>query len=450
MKVTIVGTGYVGLVTGVILASAGHFVYCVGRNKEKLQKINAGTSPFFEPGLEKLLRIVLKKGLLKAVSDIQNAVSQSEVIIIAVGTPTLNDAIDLSQIEIVSKQIGEALRQSNSYHVVVVKSTVVPGATEKIALPILEKSSGKKVGKDIGLSMNPEFLREGQAVSDALHPDRIVIGSHDEKSSKTLLKLYKEFVCLKVVTNIKTAEMTKYTANSLLATMISFSNEIARICEDTGGIDVIDVWRGVHLDSRLNPIIKEKRVEPGFLKYLFSGCGYGGSCFPKDTKALVSYAQKAGIEAQLLQSVVKINSSQPLRMIAHLKKALKNLERKKIAVLGLAFKPETDDTRESPAIPIIKTLLSEGAVVRVYDPKVKHLVDSNIDKSLVTFSKNVQDAVINSDAVLIVTAWDEYKKLTPEFFWKKMKNPVVIDGRRIYNKDKFLKAGILYRGIGYG
>lgn len=448
MKISIVGTGYVGLVTGISLAKFGHRVICIDNDKDKTKIIQSGKSHFFEPGVDKLLKEVLKSGHFSVTQDLTNAILGSEVTFIAVGTPTVNNKIDLSFIKKASKLVGLALAKTKKYHVVVVKSTVLPGVTEGVVQPLLKKYSGKKIG-EFGLCMNPEFLREGCALENALYPDRIVIGQIDEKSGEVFSKVYAKVDAPKVFTNLPTAELIKYTTNSLLATLISFSNEIARIAEHTKGIDVIDVWKGVHLDKRLSPIKGKTRIKPGLLSYIFSGCGYGGSCLPKDTKALVSYAKQLGVDAKLITSVIDINRTQPHRILIQLKKALPRLHNKKIAILGLSFKPNTDDIRESPAIPIIEELLLEGAKIVVHDPMVYKI---NIPKQLndldIKFSKTSKEAVSGADAVIVVTSWSEYVNMTHDFFKKYMKQPVVIDARRIYDKKSFMQAGIIYKGIG--
>lgn len=450
MKITIVGAGYVGLITGISLSELGHKVFCIDQLSDKVLAINAGKPPFYEPGLDQSLKKVLKKELFQATEDLENSILHSDVIIIAVGTPTVNNQIDLSAIKESSEQIGKALQKSKKYQVVVVKSTVLPGVTEKTVKPILEKYSGKKVG-DFGLCMNPEFLREGCALEDALHPDRIVIGQIDEKSGKEYAKIYKKVLCPKIFTNLRTAELTKYAANSLFATLISFSNELARIAEGIEKVDILDVWKGVHLDKRLSPILGKTRVKPGIISYIFSGCGFGGSCFPKDVKALLSFAIDQGVDPQLLKSVINTNNTQPLRAVLLLKKVLgNNLKGRQVTVLGLAFKPDTDDLRESPAFPIIEKLLSEKAKVVTHDPMA---YEKNIPPQLtnlpIVLTKTVIEAIKDADAVIVVTSWKEYKKLTPQFFKQYMKQPIVIDARRIYDKNLFLNAGIKYKGIGF-
>jgi UDPglucose 6-dehydrogenase/GDP-mannose 6-dehydrogenase len=243
--------------------------------------------------------------------------------------------------------------------------------------------------------------------------------------------------------------MTKYAANALLATLISYSNEVARICETTNGVDVMDVWKGVHLDRRLSPVVGKKRIKPGVLNYILSGCGYGGSCFPKDTKALAAYAKEIGVKAELINSVININHTQPARMVFLLKQSLGGLKNKKIAVLGLTFKSNTDDLRESSSILVIRLLLEEGATVACHDPMINNPNMLGLRDGKITLAKSKEEALKNAEGALIMTAWDEYKKLDPDFFKKTMKKAVVIDGRRIYDKSAFLNSGIVYRGIGF-
>ena len=440
MKVAIVGTGYVGLITGISLAILGNKVSCVDFDKNKVSKINSGKSPFYEPGIDKYLTEVINAKNLQASENLKKAVLNADITIIAVGTPTVNEKIDLSFIKKASEQIGEALQESKKYHVVAVKSTVLPGVTEKLIKPILEKYSKKRIG-EFGLCMNPEFLREGSALEDAMQPDRIVIGQIDVKSGKEFAKIYSKVSAPKIFTNLWTAELIKYAANTLFATLISFSNQIARISESTGKIDVLDVWKGVHLDRRLSPIKDSIRIKPGVLSYILSGCGFGGSCFPKDIKALATFAKDQGVESSLIQSVIDINNTQPHRVILLLKKALgEGLKNKRIAILGLSFKPNTDDIRESPALPIIEELISESAKIICHDP-MAHRED-------IPRANTVEEAIKNADAAIIVTAWEEYLKLPPIFFKKNMKRPVVIDARRIYDKHSFTKSGVIYKGIG--
>ncbi len=450
MNVTIIGTGYVGLVTGVAIASSGHRVICVGRNKEKVNEINRGKPPFYEPDLARILQKVTRNHMLRSSIDIKTSINESDVIIIAVGTPTIHGKIDLVSLQDVSQEIGKALADAKGYRVVVVKSTVTPGTTEHVVKPILERYSRKKAGS-FGLCMSPEFLREGSALADALHPDRVIIGQHDERSGKMYAALYKNYKCPIVFTNLPTAEMTKYVSNSLLSTLISYSNEIALLAEKTPGVDVVDVWKGIHLDGRLSPFIAGKRIKPGIVNYLFSGCGYGGSCFPKDTNALLHYAKTIHTKTPILESVIKTNNQQPLRLVKFLQEVLGPLKNKRIAILGLTFKPDTDDIRETPALPIIQELTRLGSRVICHDPQAYQKGIPDSFRGLpIKFVKRYEDAVRKADALLLVTAWNEYKKIKPQFLKKYMKRPVVVDGRRIFNRQTFLTAGITYKGIGLG
>src|SRR4030065_2987744 len=295
MKISVIGTGYVGLVSGVCLAEKGHRVICVDQDRDKVDKINKGISPIYEKGLVELLRKNINH-TMSATTDLRSAVLETDLSMIAVGTPFKGEEIDLTYIKEVSRQIGTALKDKTTYHLVVVKSTVVPGTTDEVVLPILEEASGKKAGVTFGGGMNPEFLREGEAIADFFSPHRTVLGGMDERSVEILEELYSVLNQVdKLKTNNKTAEMIKYTANSLLATMISFSNEIANLCTAMGGVDVVDVMKGVHLDKRLSPILADgSRLIPSFTTYIEAGCGFGGSCFPKDVKALISTGKKIG------------------------------------------------------------------------------------------------------------------------------------------------------------
>lgn len=449
MNIAIIGAGYVGLVTGVSLANLGHKVICIDSDHSKVSRIEKGISPIFEPGIEEGLKKVIGMGLFRASTLLEEAVLESDITIIAVGTPTVNNKINLSQVRKASAQVGKVLAKLKKYHIVAVKSTVLPGVTEEIIKPILEKYSKKKTG-ELGFVMNPEFLREGSALDDALHPDRIIIGQFDEKSGREFAKIYAKVSTPIIFTNLATAELTKYAANALFATLISYSNEVARIAESIDKVDAQDVWRGVHLDKRLSPFSEGTRIKPGILSYILSGCGFGGSCFPKDIKALLGFAQKKGIQAQLIKSVIDINSTQPYQVLLLLKKALgKNLKDKKIAVLGLTFKPNTDDIRESPAFPIIEELIAGGAKVYGHDPMAyKKILPPQLATIAISLVDTVEEAIKNAHAVIVITAWKEYAKLTPRIFKKHMSQPVVIDARRIYDKYSFLHAGIIYKGIG--
>ena len=450
METSIVGTGYVGLVTGVGLASIGHKVICVDIDAKKVEKINKGESPIYEKRLEELLKKALQKKLFIATTDLNYAVLNSQITFIAVPTPSKkNNDIDLSYMKKVSAQIGSALLNKKEYHIIVVKSTVAPETTLKVVLPLIEKYSKKKTGSGFGLCMNPEFLREGNAVDDFMRPDRIVIGEIDKQSGDNLAKVYKNFETDIIRTSLSNAEMIKYTNNALLATLISFSNEIANISEKIPGANAFEIFKGVYLDKRLNPVINGKRVNPQILSYLYPGCGFGGSCFPKDVKALVAFSNKKKYKPVLLSAVLDINKKQPLRLVKLTEQKIGNLKNKNIAVLGLAFKPETDDVRESPAIAIIKELVAKKANVFTYDPVVNakntHLHFKNFPFD---HAQSLHQAVKNKDACLIVTNWKEFEKLTPEFIKSNMANHLFIDGRGFFHNKESEK--INYLGIGLG
>ena len=444
MKISVIGTGYVGLVSGVCLAEVGHSMICVDVDEEKVKNINNGVPPIFEKGLPELLRKNVKKSL-KATSDLRSAVKQTDVSIIAVGTPFDGDLIDLRYIKEVAAEIGNAIQSKSGYHVVIVKSTVVPGTTDQVVLPIIREASGKTAGKDFGVGMNPEFLREGEAIEDFMNPDRIVLGGLDERTLSVMESIYAPFRDVDIVkTNNKTAEMIKYTANSVLATMISFSNEIGNLCSKLGGIDVVEVMNGVHLDKRLSPIMSDgTRVKPSFLTYLEAGCGFGGSCFPKDVKALVAHGKQAGYSMSLLNSVIEINKNQPDQVISLLNKHYTNINGLKVAVLGLAFKPGTDDMRESPAIPIVRRLLDDGAIINAYDPVARHEAEKIFGNNKITYFENLENTLIDVEVVILLTRWEEFRKL-PDIMKKLEPQPLFIDGRRMLNKRDFSR----YEGIG--
>ena len=444
MKISIIGTGYVGLVTGVCLAEKGHQIICVDVDKEKVDEINQSIPPIYEKGLEELLKKNLNVNL-KASTDLSKSIKETDVTFIAVGTPFNDNEIDLSYIEEVSKQIGKVLKEKSTYHLVVVKSTVVPGTTDEVVLPILEETSGKKPGIDFGVGMNPEFIREGEAIDDFMSPDRIVIGGIDEKSIDILEKVYRIFEGVDILkTNNKTAEMIKYTSNSLLATMISFSNEIANLCSAIGSIDIVDVMRGVHLDKRLSPIKKNgDRVVPSFTTYLEAGCGFGGSCFPKDVKALISHGKRVGRSMQLLDAVIRVNEQQPKQIISMLKRHFPSLKGVRIAILGLAFKPGTDDMRESPAIPIVKNLIGHEAKIKAYDPVARHEAQKLFGNCNIVFCDDLYQTINDVQAIVLLTRWEEFKDI-PELLVHMDQQPLFIDGRRMLDKSRIAK----YEGIG--
>lgn len=445
MKISVVGTGYVGLVGAVGLAEQGHDVICVDIDADKVEMINDGRSPIHEAGLDELLKRNIGTSLT-ATTDLHMAVRSTELSLIAVGTPFDGEQIDLKYIREVSRQIGEVLKSKDAYHVVVVKSTVVPGTTDNVVTPILEEASGKKAGVDFGVGMNPEFLREGVAVDDFMNPDRIVLGGIDARTQDTLGRVYAAFSNTDVIkTGNSTAELIKYTANSLLATMISFSNEIANLSTAIGGVDIVDVMQGVHSDKRLMPIDDNgKRIKPGFVSYLESGCGFGGSCFPKDVKALISYGESLGENMSLLNAVIEINELQPYKVIDLLRKHFESLSGLKVSVLGLAFKPGTDDMRESPAIKIVNALIDAGSTVRAFDPVARSEAEKLFDADSIVYGDAIDDIIADADVLLILTRWELFNDL-PEMLGALDTQPLVIDARRMLDRNAIQR----YDGIGY-
>jgi UDPglucose 6-dehydrogenase/GDP-mannose 6-dehydrogenase len=442
MKISIIGTGYVGLVTGACLAEKGHQVTCVDINPDRVNALNRAESPIYEAGLEELLRKHVGKSL-SATTDLAEAVLNTELTLIAVGTPFNGKEIDLTFVLGAAKQIGAALKTKNSYHVVVVKSTVVPGTTDQHVLPALEASAGKKAGKDFGVGMNPEFLSEGEAVNDFLFPDRIVLGGIDPRSTDVLEDLYKPFPAdvPRVRTNTRTAEMIKYASNSLLAALISFTNELANLGSALGGIDTTEVMRGVHLSMYFRS--RNKEGLPPITSFLKAGCGFGGSCLPKDVSALIVHGQKAGTSMRVLESVIRTNEEQPKRTVDLLKKHWPNLKGVRVAVLGLSFKPETSDVRESPAFPIMRELLDAGASVKAFDPVAKHEAQKAFPEAKVNYCDSLEAALKDIDAVIVVTPWKEFRDV-PALLQKRQPQVVFVDGRRAFDKQSLAK----YEGIG--
>jgi UDPglucose 6-dehydrogenase len=419
MKISIIGTGYVGSVTGVCFAEMGHQIYFVDIDQTKLNAINSGKSPIFEPDLDVLL--VKNRKKITTTTDISEAVIQTDLTMICVGTPQKTDgSSDLRFIIDAAHTIGKALVKNKKYHTVIVKSTVLPGTTSNVMQPVLELESGKKATVDFGIGSNPEFLKEGSAVKDFFHTDRIVIGANDPKTKKTLEGLYKPLHVPIFTTDIKTAEMIKYVSNAFLATKISFSNEIGNLCK-VNEIDSYEVFQGVGMDSRINP------------HFFRSGIGFGGSCFPKDIHALISFAESQAIDTKILKAVLKTNDDQPQKLITLLKKHL-DIRGKTIGILGLSFKPDTDDIRESRAVPVVTELLTAGAEVIAYDPMAIpgfSALFPNIHYA------HTAGGVFTSDAIIIITEWAEFSQL--DYTGK-----IVIDGRRIL---KAKREAAVYEGV---
>jgi UDPglucose 6-dehydrogenase len=450
MRIAVIGTGYVGLVTGACLAARGHRVTCVDQQQEIVRQIQAAQAPIFEPGLEEILREVTARGRLSATTNLKEAVLGAELSLVAVGTPLRDGEIDLSQVREAVAAIGRALKETNRHHTVCIKSTVVPTTTDTLVKQLLTEASGRQPG-EFGLAMNPEFLREGRAVEDFLKPDRIVIGADDDFSFAAVQRLYEgRFDAPLLRVSLRTAEMIKYAANSLLANLISYSNEVASICEATGGVDVREVLDAVTRDKRFHAGSETGGAGPEITKYLEAGCGFGGSCFPKDVQALAAYSRKRGYQPRLLQATLAVNREQPLRLVARLAEELGGLAGRRVAVLGLAFKPGTDDVRGSPSIAMIRRLLEKGAEVRGADPRAAGNMNDVIPAvpGRVRYFREYAAALDGADAVILATSWPEYLEIPPDEFRRRLKRPLVVDGRRALNREGLEGAGCRYLGVG--
>jgi UDPglucose 6-dehydrogenase/GDP-mannose 6-dehydrogenase len=444
MRISIVGAGYVGLVTGACLADKGVAVTCVDIDPDRVRQINAGQPPVHEEGLGPLLERNAGRNLT-ATTDLDGAVRASDLTMIAVGTPLREGQIDLTYMREATRQIGEALRDRDGYHVTVVKSTVVPGTTDRVVIPVLQEASGRRVGTDLGVGTNPEFLTEGQAVRDFMSPDRIVIGGVDERTTDMIDLLYDGFAeAPRIRTNNSTAELIKYTSNALLATMISFANEVANLATALGDIDVVDVMRGVHSSNYLSPRGPDgQRIPAPITSFLEAGCGFGGSCLPKDVGALIRHGQDAGQPMRVLDAVLRTNVEQPGRLITVLRDRLGPLRDRRVTVLGLAFKPDTDDVRESPAFSVIDGLLAEHATVTAYDPVANSAAQQVLRDADVNFADDLEHAVAVAEAIVIVTRWKQFQAV-PAIVATMDPQPLVVDGRRMLDRD-FVSR---YAGIG--
>jgi UDPglucose 6-dehydrogenase len=442
MKISVIGTGYVGLVTGTCLAESGSNVICMDIDKKKIDLLNAGNVPIYEPGLEELIKRNVAHGRLNFTTDIQAAVKKADIVFIAVGTPPGEDgSADLKYVLGAARDIGTHM---SGYTVVVNKSTVPVGTGDKVRAAIAGKTKQK-----FDVVSNPEFLKEGAAIEDFMKPDRVVIGVDSPKAAALMQELYAPFVRTGkpiLVMDIRSAEMTKYASNAMLATKISFINEMAVICASLGA-DIDNVRKGMGYDRRI-----------GF-EFLFPGVGYGGSCFPKDVKALVQTAKDHGVDAKVLRSVEAVNERQKTQLSTMILKHFaeqgakktaslkKPLEGKIIAIWGLSFKPNTDDMREAPSVVIINNLLRAGAAVRAHDPIAAHEA-RKIFKNRIGIVEDDYDALRGADALAVVTEWNEFRKPDFQRIKKLMKKPVIFDGRNIYNQEELRKIGFTYYGMG--
>ncbi|MBX7060053.1 MAG: UDP-glucose/GDP-mannose dehydrogenase family protein [Pyrinomonadaceae bacterium] len=431
MQIAVIGTGYVGLVSGACFAEFGIDVTCVDVDQAKIDGLNNGVIPIYEPGLDILVKENAKAGRLHFTTDIKTAVERSLVVFLAVGTPPQPDGTpDMSYYRSAAKSVAEAL---NGYKVLVTKSTVPVGTGEWLRKFVIENSPE---GTEFGVASNPEFLREGAAIEDFMRPDRVVIGSNQERAVEVMKELYRPLYLIEtpiVVTSLEAAELTKYAANAFLATKITFINEIANLC-DAIGCDVHDVARGMGMDNRIGR------------KFLHPGPGYGGSCFPKDTRALTTVADDFGVETRIVDAVIDANERQRDAMLAKIEKLVGDLGGKQIAVLGLSFKPETDDMRESPATDIIKKMIEKGAAVRAFDPvamdEAKHVLPD------IDYAADEYSAIEGADALVIVTEWNQFRALNLQKVKDLLRSPKIADLRNIYEPAAMRAAGFEYVGVG--
>lgn len=447
MKVAVLGTGYVGLVTGVGLASRGHDVTCVDLQPDLVAALNQGRPTIHEAGLAGLLGAVVAAGRFRATLDLAAALDGADAVLVAVGTPAAAGRIDLRAIERAAAEIGRSLRGRPGFLAVIIKSTVVPGTTDTVVARIISAAAGRELGDGWGLGMNPEFLREGQAVQDFLAPDRIVLGSEEALTRSRLQALYASWDCAKLEVNTRTAELIKYAANCLLATQISAVNELANFAAAVGGIDIMEVMQGVHLDRRWNPLLADgTRARPGILDYLVPGCGFGGSCFPKDVQALRAEGQARDLPMAILDGVLAVNAAQPAQVVKLLAGQWDILAGRRILVLGLAFKPGTDDVRESAARLILQDLLAAGAGVQAHDP----VAGPNARRAWPELSFELvadwRAALAGCDAVVVATRWAEYLELKSPALRPVLRGRTIVDARRCFAPADFPASGYLAIG----
>ena len=443
-SVSILGTGFIGLCSAACFAEKEIKVLASTHNKKKAKMINDGIAPFYEENLQEMMNKVKDKTpeLLQCLLDPVKAILETDISMITQGTPMREDnSIDLSYIESTAREIGEALSQTDKYHLIVVRSTVVPGTTRNLVGKTITEVSGKVPGKDFGLCMQPEFLAEGRSIEDTLRPDRIIIGEIDEKSGAMLQELYEYFYgdhlknCPILRMNLESAELVKYGNNCLLSTKITYANEFANLAELVPNVDVVQVMKGVGLDYRINH------------RFLRSGVGFGGACFHKDVNAITKWSRSMGYTSKLLEAVLERNDMRAIRIVDIAEGLVGKLDGKKVTLLGLSFKPGTDDMREAPSIRVINELKRRNVKDIVgYDPKAKESAEEAIGDNI-RYTDTIDQALQDSECALLITEWDEFKKLTPEDFKKNMKTPNLIDGRRIFDYDEFSKS-INFRAMG--
>jgi UDPglucose 6-dehydrogenase len=435
MNIAIVGTGYVGLVTGTCFAEMGAHVTCVDVDTQKIEKLNHGIMPIYEPGLEELVRRNVEFGRLAFTTDLTEVLDDVEVVFSAVGTPPDEDgSADLQYVLAVARQFG---RHINKYTILVTKSTVPVGTAQKVKAAVQEELDRRGVSIPFDVASNPEFLKEGAAIKDFMSPDRVVVGTESEKAREVMTRLYKPFLINNfrvIFMDIPSAEMTKYAANAMLATRISFMNDIANLCERVGA-NVDSVRKGIGTDTRIGT------------KFLYAGCGYGGSCFPKDVKALLHTGLDHGYHMEVIEAVERVNERQKSIVYDKMVAAVGSLAGKTVAIVGLSFKPETDDMREAPALVVIDRLLKDGATIRVFDPIAMDECRRRIGDS-VTYCKNMYDAADGADVFALMTEWRQFRMPSWNVIKKVMTGNVIIDGRNIYDRQELEELGFVYSRIG--
>jgi UDPglucose 6-dehydrogenase len=435
MNIAIVGTGYVGLVTGTCFAEMGAHVTCVDVDARKIEKLNHGIMPIYEPGLEELVRRNVEFGRLAFTTDLTEVLDDVEVVFSAVGTPPDEDgSADLQYVLAVARQFG---RHINKYTILVTKSTVPVGTAQKVKAAVQEELDRRGVSIPFDVASNPEFLKEGAAIKDFMSPDRVVVGTESEKAREVMTRLYKPFLINNfrvIFMDIPSAEMTKYAANAMLATRISFMNDIANLCERVGA-NVDSVRKGIGTDTRIGT------------KFLYAGCGYGGSCFPKDVKALLHTGLDNGYHMEVIEAVERVNERQKSIVYDKMVAAVGSLAGKTVAIVGLSFKPETDDMREAPALVVIDRLLKDGATIRVFDPIAMDECRRRIGDS-VTYCKNMYDAADGADVFALMTEWRQFRMPSWNVIKKVMTGNVIIDGRNIYDRQELEELGFIYSRIG--
>jgi UDPglucose 6-dehydrogenase len=433
MRIAMIGTGYVGLVSGACFADFGHRVCCVDKDGGKIEGLNAGVMPIWEPGLEAIVKANVERGRLTFTTDLASAVENAEAVFIAVGTPARrgDGHADLTFVFEAVRELAKFIKPKT---VVVTKSTVPVGTGDRIEQILREEGVDQ-----VSVASNPEFLREGAAIADFKHPDRIVVGAEDDRAQEVLRDIYRPLFLNRapiLITGRRTAELTKYAANAFLAVKISFINEIADLCEAVDA-DVQDVARGIGLDNRIGP------------KFLHAGPGYGGSCFPKDTLALLQTADAAGVDQRIVRTTVEVNDDRKARMVDRVERALGgSVSGRRIAILGLAFKPNTDDMREAPAIPLIKALLERGASISAFDPVAHHQAEEVLPG--IDFAGDAYAAADGADALVIVTEWDEFRALDLDRIASSLGGKILIDLRNVYDRSEAEEAGLVYYGVGRG